>query len=253
MKLILKHTLFFLLLALSACSYFEIDNFEEPDSGIQGTVVDKKSGQPLLSETGYSYKIEYYEMSWEAAGHENTQSRYFWGKGDGTFMNSKIFAGTYRLTLKEGAFHEVEPREVELRSGKLTEVNYEVIPFARVFLEEVTTAADNPNNLVIKYRVEDTEGEIDTETIDEDLFLLSEARVFISSKSPNVGVSNTESNFTLNARKDLSRYTPGIPKSYTETNVKGLPSGTWWVRVGARTDNPQKRYNFSEVFEITIP
>lgn len=65
---------------LSSCGYFEYDNYEEPNSGIEGTVVDKKTNELYCSETANSYKIEYYELSWEEAGHANTQARFFWGK-----------------------------------------------------------------------------------------------------------------------------------------------------------------------------
>ena len=75
---------------LSSCGYFEYDNYEEPNSGIEGTVVDKKTNELYCSETANSYKIEYYELSWEEAGHANTQARFFWGKADGTFTNTKI-------------------------------------------------------------------------------------------------------------------------------------------------------------------
>lgn len=42
---------------LSSCGYFEYDNYEEPNSGIEGTVVDKKTNELYCSETANSYKI----------------------------------------------------------------------------------------------------------------------------------------------------------------------------------------------------
>lgn len=80
-----------------------------------GTVVDRKTNESLQAEAANSYKVEYYELSWEEAGHANTQSRFFWGKADGTFLNTKIFAGKYRITLKEGAFYAPEPEVVYLK------------------------------------------------------------------------------------------------------------------------------------------
>ncbi len=238
---------------LSSCSeYFEYDNFDEPDSGIEGTVTDKKTNEPLSTETGNSYKIEYYELSWEEAGN-STQARTFWGKADGTFRNTKIFAGKYRIALKEGAFHSPEPTVVTLNKNKLTQLNYSVVPFARVKIDELKLEGQKQNNLVITYTVEDTETEINTEGMEEDLYILSEAQVFISRKSPNVGVANTETQFTLRAKKNISDYVPGVPKTYIERNVINLPPGKYWIRIGARTDNPQKRYNFTPVQEFTVP
>ena len=34
-------------LLLSSCGYFEYDNYEAPNSGLEGTVVDKKTNEPL--------------------------------------------------------------------------------------------------------------------------------------------------------------------------------------------------------------
>lgn len=67
-------------LLLSSCNYFEYDNYEAPNSGLEGTVVDRKTNEPLQAEAANSYKVEYYELSWEEAGHANTQSRFFGGK-----------------------------------------------------------------------------------------------------------------------------------------------------------------------------
>ena len=148
---------------LSSCGYFEYDNYEEPNSGIEGTVVDKKTNELYCSETANSYKIEYYELSWEEAGHANTQARFFWGKADGTFTNTKIFAGEYRITLKEGAFYAPDPEIVTLEKGEMTKLDYAVTPYARVNIDEITLSGTKQNNLVIKYTVEDTQKEIDNQ------------------------------------------------------------------------------------------
>ena len=37
-------------LLLSSCNYFEYDNYEAPNSGLEGTVVDRKTNEPLQAE-----------------------------------------------------------------------------------------------------------------------------------------------------------------------------------------------------------
>lgn len=238
---------------LSSCGYFEYDNYEEPNSGIEGTVIDKKTNELYCSETANSFKIDYYELSWEAAGHANTQSRFFWGKADGTFTNTKIFAGEYRITLKEGAFYAPELEVVTLNKGEMTKLNYAVTPYARVNIDEINLSGTKQNNLSIKYTVEDTQNEIDITNVDKGVYTLSEAQVFISSKSPNVGVNNTESKYTVRAVHKFTSYTPGTPIKVTENNVRNLPAGKYWVRIGVRTNNPGKKYNFSRIFEVVVP
>ena len=84
---------------------------------------------------------------------------------------------------------------------------------------------------------------------------MSEAQVFISSKSPNVGVNNSETKYTIRAKKEFERgdYEPGVPFQVVEKNVRNLDPGKYWVRIGVRTANPQKRYNFSTIKEIVVP
>lgn len=91
--------------------------------------------------------------------------------------------------------------------------------------------------------------------MDEGLYTLSEAQVFISSKSPNVGVNNSETKYTIRAKKEFERgdYEPGVPFQVVEKNVRNLDPGKYWVRIGVRTANPQKRYNFSTIKEIVVP
>ena len=209
-------------LLLSSCNYFEYDNYEAPNSGLEGTVVDRKTNEPLQAEAANSYKVEYYELSWEEAGHANTQSRFFWGKADGTFLNTKIFAGKYRITLKEGAFYAPEPEVVYLKENRLTRLDYSVIPYARVNIDEITLTGSKQNNLEIKYTIEDTE---------------------------------KETKYTIRAKKEFERgdYEPGVPFQVVEKNVRNLDPGKYWVRIGVRTANPQKRYNFSTIKEIVVP
>ncbi len=250
-NIIALFTIFLLLLA--SCSYFEYDNFDAPASAIEGNVFDKETSDLILGEALNSYKVEYYELSWEEAGHTNTQPMFFWGKADGTYKNTKIFEGKYRITLKEGAFHQPDPVIVSLKNNKIERIDFNVIPFVRVEIVEYKLTGALQNNLEIKYRVVDTEKEVELSNVNENDIILSEARAFLSSKTPNVGVNNTDSKYTLNAKKNISNYTIGVPKTYTETSIRGLIAGKYWLRIGARTDNAQKRYNFTPVIEINVP
>ncbi|MCS3281903.1 DUF3823 domain-containing protein [Bacteroides salyersiae] len=83
--------------------------------------------------------------------------------------------------------------------------------------------------------------------------LLVRHRFLYPSKSPNVGVNNTESKYTVRAVHKFTTYTPGTPITVTEKNVKNLPAGKYWVRIGVRTNNPGKKYNFSRILEVVIP
>ena len=92
----MKH-LFPILLAcavlLGPVSCMKIDNFEAPSAKIQGKIIDKTTGQPMLLDQGVSH-IRIWEMSYSE--HPNPQDLAI--KEDGTYYNDKLFSGlTCRL------------------------------------------------------------------------------------------------------------------------------------------------------------
>lgn len=251
----LNYLIIAITILFTSCDYFQYDNYDEPDSGVKGVLKDKTTSKDFTTEAGMSYKIDYYELSW-AENHTNTQSEYFWGKADASFVNTKIFAGKYQITFKEGFFYQPPSQTIDLSKGSIKDLGtILVVPYARVKFDTLYVGTSK-TNLVIKYTVIDTEKEYDDNVVDitESKYNLLEAHVFISSKSPVIGVNNTESDLTLNSVKDISTYTVGFPTSYTDTKVKGLiPGASYWVRIGVLTSNPQKRYVLSTVKQITIP
>ena len=101
---------------LTAILFFscEIDNYDAPDGTLTGRIIDAVTGTPISTEQPNGFRIRYEEISWS----DNATAQFFWGKADGTFNNTKLFAGRYRVTPVEGAFLTPDAKEVEVGSKK---------------------------------------------------------------------------------------------------------------------------------------
>src|SRR5678815_2818833 len=83
----------FMLFSLASC--VKADNYEGPDASIEGKVVNEGGKQNFLTCTG-NFSIRLEQLSWtETPAPQDIPIKY-----DGTFKNSKLFNGHYRVSLK---------------------------------------------------------------------------------------------------------------------------------------------------------
>lgn len=127
------------LFSLSSCSMFELDNYDLPSETLQGEVVDRETGEPVLTDQGgEGIRVRLTELSW---GDNVSPNPDFFCMPDGTFQNTKLFAGTYNVRI-DGPFIPLireDDRGVPLADETQTldiqgvsNVRFEVQPFLRV-------------------------------------------------------------------------------------------------------------------------
>lgn len=225
-----------LVVFFSACS---IDNYDGPDATITGKVIDEITQQPLITEQPNGFRIEYREISWDP----KASLQYFWGKADGTFRNTKIFAGEYQIRPVEGAFVTPELQTAKLSGGGQADLTFTVRPCMSIknvdIIKSIGTLGDPgvkatftlQNNVPIQgttdYRVMVSPNQYTGANIfDPDL---SSGAVSFA-----VGDMNSEISVEL----------------YGRGTAKFLPGRKYYVRVAARTNNGSGRYNFSPIVEI---
>ncbi|UCS94020.1 DUF3823 domain-containing protein [Echinicola marina] len=127
------------LIALSSCNLFELDNYDLPAETLKGTVVDKETGEPILTDQGSEgIRVRLTELSW---GDNVSPNPDFFCMPDGTFQNTKLFAGTYNVRI-DGPFIPLireddrgvpladETQTVDIKG--VSEVTFEVQPFLKV-------------------------------------------------------------------------------------------------------------------------
>lgn len=88
-----------LCLGFASC---QIDNYDEPDCTIEGKLLDHLN-QPFQVNQGAGI-IRIREISWAKDDDTYTANRTLKVQQDGTYRNTKVFKGTYRLLPYSGAF-----------------------------------------------------------------------------------------------------------------------------------------------------
>ena len=225
--------LFNILFFISTCIWMtscEVDNYEEPDATLTGTVIDATTGKGLITEQPNGFLIYYKEI---AAEYPSAQFRTFQGKADGTFNNSKLFAATYEVYPGLGAFVVPDVQTVKLSPGSETTVNFTVTPYVSISNVSMTKAGSNA--LTVQF------------TLSKNAGTIQDYRIFATNKTPLVG-----SNITDNVGGGAVALQESDLGMSISVDLSGFETGyKYWVRVGARCNEaPSGRYNMSEVFEI---
>lgn len=229
-----------LMLGLASC---EMDNYDAPEAAIQGQVTDHK-GRPFQTANGKgSMAIRIVETSY-ANGDESVvvTPQDLNMNQDGSFINTKLFAGTYTVIPYQGAFYEdLEEEVVELRGGKTTTVNFTVTPY--LDLEWVDEPyIDSNGHLTASFRfTRNTKEGFNTPAP-------KDCRLYIS----RTQYCGTESD---------GNYTPGEKAITAEDEGQVITlsskepikySMTYWVRIGARVNDTYQKYNFTDIKEINV-
>lgn len=216
------------ILSFQAC---ELDNYERPNATLTGKIIDAETNEsvPTQYKDGTRMRLyEYYKDGW------SVQPNDFWVRQDGSFENKAIFAGKYRV-LAEGAFHPIEPIEMDISGSKTLDIK--VKPYARLTIEAKPVAG----GVTLNTKVTRTASSPKITDL-----------VFLVGKTPYVDKS------TFIAREEQSvkelqdsDFDQSISATVISNDLK--KGNTYYVRVGALATNAANHYNYSEVVEVVIP
>lgn len=242
------------IIAISSCT--KVDNYDGPDQTLQGTVTDNSTGQSIQGEIGdgaNSTRIKLLETSWSA----NPTAQYLGVHQDGTYINTKIFKATYKMTA-EGPFVPmvqtspvVDQSQTVNVNGGTTTVNFSVEPLLRLaWVGQPVINADGTLSVQVKV----TRGTTNA------LFqqAVTEIWLFVN-PSQYVGNNINDANKTGKYTGDLNA---AVANGTTITLTTGngvLPAGAlatgrdWYIRVGARTNYNLKQYNYTDVRKVVVP
>ena len=78
------------LFLFSSC---EIDNYDEPTASISGGIYDVKTQELIPAQSPNGARVQLYQDG-------SKQPSNFWCKPDGTFENTRIFPGKYKVTVQ---------------------------------------------------------------------------------------------------------------------------------------------------------
>lgn len=219
----------FLAVGFTAC---ETDNYDAPDATLQGKFINKITGQNLETSHGQgNMKLRIKEISY-AHGDETivVTEQNLNVTQDGTFQNTKLFAGTYEMWPYESCCYESTQamQTVELRGGKSTNIQFEVTPYFQVeWVDEPWQDADGKVCAKFKFSCNPLPDKTYTQAVPD------KAKLFIST-SIKVG-DKSDSRYTDNDMTITANDEGNILTVRTKAAIDF--SQKFWLRIGVKPKN----------------
>jgi len=239
-----------ILLTVTSC--FKKDDYAAPGETLTGTIIDSVSGAPIQTEQGSGIRLKLDDLSW----NDNPVPLYFWVKQDGTFNNTKLFAGQYRVTPVDGPFVPlvqydedgkiVEDNSKTVQVKGVTNVSFTVQPFLEVsWMGDPVVNADSTVTVQVKFSRGTSDPAYQFDVTDVYLFV---------SEAPYVGNNDFDNRYSKQISYSGTAGNDEIGKTISITTSKMPGNRSYYIRVGARTaDNVQKRYNYTDIKTISVP
>jgi len=209
------------------------DNYKQPDAGLYGKVIDKKTGELILQDIGSEgSKIEFIEQ-----GYQTQSSRYMNFKTDGTYCEKNMFSGQYKIKTTRTNFVPLE--ETILDVNGLTEYNIVSDPYCRITVNSLEFN-ENKQRIEAKFTVECTTKDA-----------LKEIGLFCD---PNSNVSYSINNYGDKSCKVEVGRTLSSPETFSiKMPLTALEDNTeYYFRLGAHTSVSEARWNYTEAKKIRI-
>ncbi|MDR3095418.1 MAG: DUF3823 domain-containing protein [Bacteroidales bacterium] len=215
-----------------------VDDYAVPDAALSGTVKDAITGNPLITEQPNGFQVRNEELSWS----DNPRQEHFWGKADGTYKNTKMFPGHYRISLVNGPFVPPAPQEVDLKSGQTATLDFTVTPY--VTITDFNVVKSGSDEVTVTFKVSKNAGTI------------KDYRIFATDQTPLVGINYFDSKYSNIKIGDdeiaaISLTDADLGQTITATR-NNYKSGKYWIRVGVCCNESGGRYNLTEVKEIAF-
>ena len=213
-----------ILLSLTACLALltgcGIDNYDEPTGSIAGGIYDAETQELIPAQSPNGARVQVTQDGY-------SQPTNFWCKPDGSFENTRLFSGKYKLSV-QGPFvaSTITEQEVNVPSSNIKVM---VEPYLRI----TATAKLNGKTLDIDYTVNQNSKSTGTVGMIEILC------------GNTIGLSVTTSK--KRAKISTDDQPIGQQHHYTMENVD--TKGAVFVRVAAKTSETSY-YNYSTLLKL---
>ena len=229
MKIIDYKLILLVLIVFASC---EIDNYSEPNAVFTGKVVDVQTGETIQTRQPDGIQIRLVQE-----GYENPVPYDFWAKNDGTFRNTRLFGGTYEITVQAGPFHNSVTKTVILEGGREINETFEVEPYIRITDVNISTSGDA---ITGTYKLSMGDG---TTQVKHSMLICHVSPILHK---------NTD-NLKSSQINDLSGIGASELQSMSFTDeITGLKTGTYYVRVAVEANNSLGRNNYSEIVKVEL-
>ena len=226
-----KYIMFYIALALIySC---EKDNYDAPSAELFGSFIDAETHEPVQSEIVQGSVIQIIEHGWVSGQTNITQTLVV--KNDGTYRNSMIFPGEYKISAVQGNFQPIAPVDTFEIKGS-TKLDFLVIPYLRI---KDASIVRNGNIVMATFKVEKTTND-------------NIARIGLFSH-PNIAVGTNTSLVMSQSTADLNSDPDKIHTLQIDLNNPNFITGrSYYFRIGALSSASGARFNYAPSINITI-
>lgn len=239
MKLNISTAIVSLFMALALSSCIKEDNYPGPSASLEGNLIEGGKGSNIQTCTG-NVTIRLEQLDWS----DNPTPQDIPVKPDGSYKNSKLFSGHYRVSIKGGAFWPVAPEEVDIKQG--SKYDFTLAPYVIIS----NFKAEMVDSTTLKLTCDMNAPE------DIGLPQVIGVQPYVNTTSI---VGPGASIFSFSDAQRLPDYNANWQDLTAEQKsptilVKDLIRGrTFFVRVGVKFNNDDKSSNLSEVIQIDVP
>jgi hypothetical protein len=227
-----------MLIAGSSC--IKRDNYPGPNASLQGNIFqDGTASKNTVQTCTGNFSIRLEQLDWSATPTpQDIPVKY-----DGTYENSELFSGHYRVSIKGGAFWPVAPQEIDIRKG--TTLDFQLTPY--LSLSNFTADMVDSTTMSIHFDMQ--------APIDAGVPKVLEMQPFVNTTKivgPGASIFDFSDANKVAVNKEWGAMTAG-DKSPTIVVSNLIKGRTFFVRVGVRFDNADKSYNLSEIIQVDVP
>ena len=227
-----------MLMAGSSC--IKKDNYPGPNASLEGNLFQDGTGSKNTVQTctgNFSIRLE--QLDWSTTPTpQDIPVKY-----DGTYQNTALFSGHYRVSIKGGAFWPVAPQEVDVRNG--SKLDFQLTPY--LLVNNFTAELVDSTTLALRFDLE--------APIDGGIPTIIEMQPYVNTTKivgPGASIFDFSDAYKPPVNKEWANMSPA-DKSPEIVVENLIPGRTFFVRVGVRFNNNDKSSNLSEIIQIDVP
>lgn len=225
-----------LLMVLGFTSCLKKDNLDGPNASLEGNFFVAGTKNNFQTATG-SIQVKLEQLSWS----ETPAPQEIPSKIDGTYKNSKLFGGHYRVTPYGGAFWPVLPIEIDISGG--TKQDFELTPYTEI--NNFTVDLDT-TTLKLRFDI--------SAPVEAGMPTITEIQPYLNTTSmvgPGASIYEFSDMKKITVNKEWADMTPADKSP--EIIIKDLlPGRIFYVRVGVRYNDSYKSSNLSNIIQIKV-
>jgi Domain of unknown function (DUF3823_C)/Protein of unknown function (DUF3823) N-terminal domain len=239
MKLRINAILLGLSILMTVPSCIKKDNYPGPDASLEGNLFqDGTASKTNIQVCSGNLSIRLEQLSWNATpAPQDIPVKY-----DGTYQNTKLFKGHYRVSIKGGAFWPVAPVEMDI--SNVSHYDFQLTPY---LLVNNIKAELNGTTLTVSCNLD--------APIGGGIPTVTEIQPFVNTTKivgPGASIFDFSDVNKLPVNKDWEKMS--VADKSPVIDIPNLVAGrTFFVRLGVRYNNDDKSYNLSDIIQVDVP